>query len=347
MAKKQQESAKTKAAKKQQAVSDKTFGLKNKNKSSRVQAFVKQVESQSASSSAAQKRKEAEAERRAAEKKAAEKARLEAAELFKPVATQKVPFGVDPKSVLCSFFKQGLCTKGAKCKFSHNLDIERKAAKKDLYSDNREEEKQNDTMDKWDEEKLRSVVLSKHGNPKTTTDIICKYFIDAVENGKYGWFWVCPNGGDTCKYKHSLPPGFKLKTKEELRLERQNAANQPEITLEDFIETERQKLPKNLTPITLESFTKWKEERIAKKKAQEEQELQKQQKSGNKVLSGKQLLDSGKFVAFDDEDDGNDAWDLSELRRRVESDDEDNPNNEPDGSVKSDQQNINTNEIEA
>jgi hypothetical protein len=28
-----------------------------------------------------------------------------------------------------------------------------------------------DTMDKWDEEKLRSVVTSKGGNPRTTTDV--------------------------------------------------------------------------------------------------------------------------------------------------------------------------------
>jgi hypothetical protein len=28
-----------------------------------------------------------------------------------------------------------------------------------------------DTMDKWDEEKLRSVIMSKHGNPRTTTDV--------------------------------------------------------------------------------------------------------------------------------------------------------------------------------
>ena len=28
-----------------------------------------------------------------------------------------------------------------------------------------------DTMDTWDEEKLRSVVLSKAGNPRTTTDV--------------------------------------------------------------------------------------------------------------------------------------------------------------------------------
>src|SRR6266852_2243378 len=30
-----------------------------------------------------------------------------------------------------------------------------------------------DTMDKWDEEKLRSVILSKHGNPRTTTEVQC------------------------------------------------------------------------------------------------------------------------------------------------------------------------------
>lgn len=123
---------------------------------------------------------------------------------------QKVPFGVDPKTVLCVFFKKGHCEKGKRCKFSHDLSIERKAEKKDLYSDSRdakEEEKKADTMDSWDEEKLRKVVLSKHGNPRSTTEKVCKYFIDAVENQKYGWFWVCPNGGDKCMYRHSLPPG--------------------------------------------------------------------------------------------------------------------------------------------
>lgn len=102
--------------------------------------------------------------------------------------------------------------KGRKCKFSHDLAVERKTEKKNLYVDGRgeegEEEKKKDDMADWDEDKLRSVVLSKHGNPKTTTDIVCKYFIEAVENGKYGWFWQCPNGGDKCMYKHSLPPGY-------------------------------------------------------------------------------------------------------------------------------------------
>jgi hypothetical protein len=197
--------------------------------------------------------------------------------------------------------------------------VERKATKKSLHDDEKDKEK--DTMDTWDDEKLQKVVLSKHGNPKTTTDIICKYFIEAVENAKYGWFWVCPNGGESCKYRHSLPPGFKLKTKEEQRLERQAAANAPQITLEDFIETERAKLPKNLTPITLDSFTKWKEERNKQKAAEDEAEAKRAAK--NKVFSGKQLLESGKYVNNEGEDEG-DAFNMEELRRRVESDQEDN-----------------------
>ena len=38
---------------------------------------------------------------------------------------------------------------------------------------------------------------------------ICKFFLDAVEKSKYGWFWQCPNG-TACIYKHALPPGFVL-----------------------------------------------------------------------------------------------------------------------------------------
>ena len=86
----------------------------------------------------------------------------------------------------------------------------RKGAKKDLYADEKDAEKEDrekDKMDDWDEEKLQKVILSKHGNPKTTTDKVCKYFISAVEDGKYGWFWKCPNG-ESCMYRHSLPPGY-------------------------------------------------------------------------------------------------------------------------------------------
>ena len=98
--------------------------------------------------------------------------------IFKPVASQKVEKGVDPKSVLCAFFKSGQCGKGDKCKFSHDLTIERKSEKKSLYFDKRENE---DNMENWDEEKLKEVVEKKHGEREKKlppTDIICKHFLE-------------------------------------------------------------------------------------------------------------------------------------------------------------------------
>lgn len=193
-------------------VQDKTFGMKNK-KGSAAQKQIKQIQS-SVGHSAEEKRKAAEKEQRARDKAAAEAARKETEELLnKPAQIQKVPFGVDPKTVLCIFFKKGNCEKGKKCKFSHDLTVERKTEKKSLYTDGRTEEdekekKKQETSEDWDEEKLRKVVLSKKGNQQTTTDKVCKYFIEAIEDGKYGWFWTCPNGGNQCKYKHALPPGY-------------------------------------------------------------------------------------------------------------------------------------------
>ncbi|CAF4283486.1 unnamed protein product, partial [Rotaria magnacalcarata] len=35
---------------------------------------------------------------------------------------------------------------------------------------------------------------------------VCKFFLEAVENNTYGWFWTCQNGA-ACQYKHALPPG--------------------------------------------------------------------------------------------------------------------------------------------
>jgi hypothetical protein len=177
---------------------DKTFGMKNK-KGGAAQKQIAQLKATQASGGTPDEK----------EKAAAEAARKETAELFKPVQVQKVPFGTDPKTILCQFFKKGNCEKGKKCKFSHDLNIERKTEKRSLYTDTRdqekeeeEEQKKKDNMDDWDEEKLRQVVLSKHGNPKTTTDKVCKYFVQAIEDQKYGWFWTCPNGGDKVSFSN-------------------------------------------------------------------------------------------------------------------------------------------------
>lgn len=193
-------------------VEDKTFGMKNK-KGAQAQRQIQQMTANlQASGSAEDRRKAAEKAQREKEKKAAEDAKRETdALLNKPAQIQKVPFGVDPKTVLCIFYKRGDCEKGKKCKFAHDLSIERKTEKRNLYTDVRqeeEEEKKQETSADWTEEQLLKVVLSKKGNQKTSTDKVCKFFIQAIEDGKYGWFWICPNGGDKCMYKHALPPGY-------------------------------------------------------------------------------------------------------------------------------------------
>ena len=87
-----------------------------------------------------QQQQESEKAARAAKKAEEEMRKAELAELFKPVQTQqKVPFGIDPKTILCQFFKAGQCQKGDKCKFSHDINVERKEAKIDLYTDKRAE----------------------------------------------------------------------------------------------------------------------------------------------------------------------------------------------------------------
>ena len=48
---------------------------------------------------------------------------------------------MDPKTLLCAFYKAGNCEKGNKCKFSHNPDVERKVEKRNVYDDTREQDK--------------------------------------------------------------------------------------------------------------------------------------------------------------------------------------------------------------
>lgn len=68
----------------------------------------------------------------------------------------------------------------------------------DVHTDLRKE-KEADTMENWDDQKLAEVVTSKQGqNANLPTEIVCKYFIDAIRNKKYGWFWDCPNGIIPC-----------------------------------------------------------------------------------------------------------------------------------------------------
>lgn len=104
--------------------------MKNKNKSSKVQKYVQQVQQQQAQAGKNKqevskitrlirgqvtngqlaKQKEAEARKKQKEAEAAKK-KMDA-QLFATAQVQKVPFGTDPKTVLCVYFKAGHCAKG-------------------------------------------------------------------------------------------------------------------------------------------------------------------------------------------------------------------------------------------
>lgn len=298
-------SSKSENKAKAKIIEDKTFGLKNKNKSAKVGKYVQQVEKQVNSGGNAKNAKSAEelARQKREAKKAEEARAAELAALVKPVVQQqKVPFGVDPKTVMCAYFKAGQCSKGDKCKFSHDPNIERKSAKINLYADAREE-KEKDTMDLWDQNKLEEVVVKKHGpGIKTTTDIVCKYFLEAIENKKYGWFWECPNGGDSCKYRHALPPGFVLKSQMAKKID--DPADQ--ITLEEFLETERHAI-KKITPVTAESFAAWKKQRLAAQEAESKaraRQRESEYKAGKLagMVSGRDLFVYNPDLFKDDEE---------------------------------------------
>jgi len=317
---KNQPSKKTEQKAKQKTIEDKTFGLKNK-KGAKNQKYIANVQKQVQQGGNPDYRKaEAEKQKKKEEKEAEQKRQLEMQSLFKSVPTQKVEQGVDPKTVFCAFFKQNLCKKGDKCKFSHDPACERKAAKRNIYEDEKK-----DDMDDWDDEKLAEVVKKKHGaEASNETDIICKHFLDAVENSKYGWFWECPEKakGLTCKYKHALPKGYVLK-----KDRKKKEAEEATITIEELIETERSKLDSSkLTKITLQTFVAWKKKKLKERAAAAKKDKDKKKKdfstTGNTTgMSGRDMfmMDPNilsKYSQDDDEEEGEDF----DLTREVNED---------------------------
>lgn len=313
-------SKKVEEKKKDKIIEDKTFGLKNK-KGAKTQKYVEQVSKQVKTGGSGKTSKELlkQEEEKAKKKEAALKAKDELNVLFKPV--QSVGKGVDPKSVVCLFFKQGQCTKGDKCKFSHDLTVARKTEKRNIFADERaEKENDKDNMEDWDEEKLNEVVNKKHGEKNgllPASSIVCKFFLDAVESGKYGWFWDCPNGTEKCQYVHALPPGYILK-KDKKKMEDQKET----ISLEELVDKERGALVgRDLNKITLESFLKWKKRKIEEKKSKAKDEAKKRKQemdSGNlSKLTGRDLFNFRPELMHGDDAEADDM-----TYEREESDDE-------------------------
>jgi hypothetical protein len=333
------ESKKTEKKKIDKVIEDKTFGLKNKNKSKTVQKYIKGVATQvkqklGVGSDA--KQVQAEFEKKAAQKKEEEQQNL-LASIFKSVTKQtEAEEGEDPKSILCAYFKAGTCQKGKKCKYSHDMDVEGKSAKIDLYTDQRVvlfgKDGKEETMANWDEKTLVNAIEEKQKQYKSQkpTEIVCKYFLDAVENSKYGWFWVCPNGMN-CIYRHCLPPGYVLK-KDQIK------ENKDEASVEELIEVERAKLTTKGTPVTLERFLEWKAKKKEQRDAEENKKIEEAKKSGGKslnLLSGRALF---KFdpTLFADDDDAVEGADYDE--REIEEEEKEAQNYDPNAEGSDDEE---------
>mmetsp|Transcript_5976 Transcript_5976/g.10409 ORF Transcript_5976/g.10409 Transcript_5976/m.10409 type:complete len:446 (-) Transcript_5976:1004-2341(-) len=287
--------------KSKRAIEDKTFGLKNKSKSKAVQQYVKAVQQQGDTNVAKAARVAALAGKldpqllKDKKKQDAERQK-ELDSLFAVAIKQpKVPPGVDPKSILCEFFRHGQCTKGFKCKYSHDLGVESKGAKISLFADQRNLDDDEEGMDDWDQEKLEKVVAEKHGKETATntTHIICKFFLEVVEKHQYGWFWKCPNGNE-CKYKHALPPGYVLKSQMKELLE-EEARNTRDVA--DEIEEQRAKIEAR-TPLTEQVFKVWRARKQEKAKAKRDAENEERKKKG--LVTGRELFMQEGFTVEDD-----------------------------------------------
>jgi hypothetical protein len=284
-AKKQPQEKSKKAAnkEKEKIIEDKTFGLKNKNKSATVQKYIKGVSQQVKGMPKGGERAQIESKLQDKEEKkksAADSALL--ASLFKSVVN--LPKDQDAKSIICSYFKQGMCQKGDKCKFSHDLSsLPVQQEKPDLYHDPRPNVQNN--------------------------DITCEFFFNAVRDEKFGWFWKCPNGNE-CIYRHALPEGFEFK-KEEVKVE---VDDEDKPTLEEVLDKERSALPTGLKNVNFEEFMSWVEE---EKKIREQEKLERTKHL--KGISGKALFESNQALFQDDED----AFEDYKRDEEAEQDDDD------------------------
>ena len=235
------------------------------------------------------------------------------------IKQKEVPEGVDPKTILCEYFKHGCCAKTAeKCRFSHKMEAATRkggndaTASRNIYDDDEADEA--DTMQLWDQAKLESVIAKKHGkeaNSSNETTIVCKHFLKAVEKHKYGWFWNCP-GGANCKYKHKLPKNYVFKA-DLVAMMREAAMNRKSDQDELREELEKLKASGPGTPVTLDVFLEWKTNKVEARRARDEKAKAERQKKG--IFTGKELCEAADMSHGADEGSAEDDVEFAELRR--------------------------------
>lgn len=128
------------------------------------------------------------------------------------------------------------------------------------------------------------------------SNIICKFFLDAVIKKVYGWKWECPNGDD-CHYKHCLPKGFVIPTSKDKMQEEMSVEDY--MNLEEQIDEERERVSKTGIPVNEKTFNEWKERRD-KLRLEEKSEDERKKK----VLTGLQLFKKQANLFKDDDNAG-------------------------------------------
>ena len=296
MPKKPQGGGSKKAEKKAAAkiLEDKALGLKNKNKSHAVQKYIKGIEQRVNQRVGIDVDKQKQYQERAEKKKQKqEEAFLNS--LYKQVSAakqQEVPEGADAKTILCELFKAGKCDLGDKCKFSHDLNIQFNQGTFDIYTDLRDAKK---TLSaEYEVNKIAEEKEKKRGK-LCQSNIVCKYFLDAVKKKVYGWKWECPNG-DNCHYKHYLPKGYimltdKDKAQEEMTMEEY-------MNLEEQIDAERERISQNGTKVNDATFKEWKRKRDEFRAQEKDEKVRDVFKS---KLTGVQLFKNQSELFKDDE----------------------------------------------
>ena len=177
------------------------------------------------------------------------------------------------------------------------------------------------------------------------TIITCRDFLDAVEKNLYGFNWVCPNNGDKCTYRHMLPQGYVLNRD---KGDASSSDDEEEMTLEEKIEEERANLPSDgLTPVTYESFMKWKEDRAQRKleeaaaKAEAADAKARKDKNMTAFMSGRALFaynpemfedaaDGAEDIVFEDSDEEESKGAAAEESKRLYEDPDEEEKKEED-----------------
>lgn len=274
---------------------DKTFGMKNKNKSKQVQKYVKQITS---SITGAPKGGAEQAAREAREKKAEEQKRAALMNSLFNLGTDKKGRAFDPAAKKKAKQEEEESLAAGK-KLSDEL---RKEIIEGIANSIRLTNAKGIRMSDVGNHPIMLALKSKHQD--TFKNLSMLLFIKA--NHKV--FWV-----DDPDASNPM-----LRCQEDVEAE----VAPDERPIEEIIEEKRAALPPGGTPVTLETFMAWREKREAQRLAEVQAQMKDQKKKGGDKfagLSGRDLFTFDASLFADDED----AASGGEYEGRSEAEDED------------------------